>query len=88
MGEEFLDGMSWSPRNAAFLDAALSPVFAARWRASRRNAGRADLARSLDWRRGIWPRSGGPTKENAMILALPLAILGAAFLSYVRFATR
>jgi len=27
-------------------------------------------------------------KENVMILALPLAMLGAAFLTYVRFATR
>jgi len=34
------------------------------------------------------PRSGGQTKENVMILALPLAILGAAFLTYVRLATR
>ncbi|GEJ56011.1 hypothetical protein AMYX_07520 [Anaeromyxobacter diazotrophicus] len=31
---------------------------------------------------------GGHPQENVMILALPLAILGAAFLSYVRLATR
>jgi hypothetical protein len=28
------------------------------------------------------------SKENVMILALPLAMLGAAFLTYVRLATR
>jgi hypothetical protein len=32
--------------------------------------------------------AGGPTKENVMILALPFAIIGAAFLTYVRLATR
>lgn len=30
----------------------------------------------------------GPTKENVMILALPLAFVGAAFLTYVRLVTR
>ena len=46
-----------------------------------------DLARSLERRSVVPATQGGHPQENVMILALPLAIAGAAFLTYVRLAT-
>ena len=54
------------------------------WRLSASAGGDRELGPLL----GMEMSQRTSSKENVMILALPLAMLGAAFLTYVRLATR
>jgi hypothetical protein len=58
-------------------------------------SGGTDLARSLEWRGGEAASrtpppaaTPAPKKEDVMILAFPLALIGAAFLGIVTLAAR